>query len=132
MKKLSIIMMLLIILTAKSQDRPPSPLTFTFRANDTMRVNEHLKREFFPQKKFMLGSQWYGHPRMLQALNMNVQQGTQDGDGIIPNDSSATYKMYHIWVNKGPNQSRAFQYEPTLYIPYSERCKFITFDIIIY
>lgn len=131
MKKLSMLLMFVIILTAKSQDRPPSPLTFTYKVNGQTKTNEPLKRDYFKQEKFMLGTQWYGHPRMLQALNMNVQQGIQDGSGIIPNDSSATYKMYHIWDGRLYENALGFEYKPTLYIPESDRGKLVTFDIII-
>ncbi|MBX3044387.1 MAG: hypothetical protein KIT33_13240 [Candidatus Kapabacteria bacterium] len=131
MKKLifSVIMMLVIASVLKSQDRPSSPLTFSYRANDTLRVNEPLKREYFIQKEVILGTQWYGHPRMLKALKMQVQQGTQpDGAAlpILPNNDSSNYKMYHIWDSRKYDNALGFEYKPTLYISETDRGKLIT------
>lgn len=108
MKKLilSVIMMLIVTSVLKSQDRPPSPLTFTYRANDTMRVNEPLKREYFIQKEVILGTQWYGHPRMLKALKMDVNHGTPDDSYLIANTDTAIMK--YIWENKLPNKSKNY------------------------
>ena len=128
MKK-SLILMLVIFLSTliiNSQDRYPKPFKFNYKVESNQRTNAVLDTNDLIQTKFHLGTQWYGHPRMLQALKMTVNHGTQEGNGIIANPNSDTFKMKYIWENKLADHSRAYQYEPTLYIPYNKRGNFIT------
>ena len=128
MKK-SIILMLVIFLSTliiNSQDRYPKPFKFNYKVESNQRTNAVLDTNDLIQTKFHLGTQWYGHPRMLQALKMTVNHGTKEGSEIIANPNPDTFKMKYIWENKLADHSRAFQYEPTLLIPYTERGNFIT------
>lgn len=127
--KNTLTLMIILFLTTLiiiSQDRYPKPFKFNYKVESNQRTNAVLDTNDLIQTKFHLGTQWYGHPRMLQALNMTVNHGTQEGSGIIANPNSDTFKMKYIWENKLADHSRAFQYEPTLHIPYSERGNFIT------
>ncbi len=132
MKKsiITISFLVLCSICVYSQDNLPTPFIFNYRANDTLRVNETLKKEYFPQTKFMLGTQWYGHPRMLKALEMNENQGTwPDDTWRVIGNPYPDYKMYHIWEIKSPDYGQAFEFKPTLYIPESERGELIKSDL---
>jgi hypothetical protein len=127
MKKIILTIAMLITITTSgfSQDDYPKPFKFDYKVNGVQKTNEPFKREYIKQTKFHLGTQWYGHPIILKALKMDVNEGTQSGDDIIPNTDS-NYKMRYIFESKSFDNDRVFQYEPTLYIPLSDTGKLIT------
>ncbi len=123
MKNSILIVLLLIANSLFAQDNYPKPFKFNYKSKGTQYNDTSFERSNFVQDSIWLGSQWYAHPKMLNALRMQTNQGTwPDGNiNLIPNKT--TIPMYHIWETKTPDNARGFQYEPTLFIPLEQRGK---------
>lgn len=84
-----------------SQDTEPSPLRFNFIANGDSITNQPLSSDYFPQTKFMLGTQWGGHSRMLKALRMNSNHAWQPhfgwDDSTVVSPADPADSMKYIW-----------------------------------
>jgi hypothetical protein len=117
---LSLYIAAIIIINSNSlltQDYESPALRFTYKIGSTTYTNEPFMQSRFQQNSFIISTQWYGHPKILQALKFNAQQGCQPYGGlvVIPNPNP-NYKMYHIWDNRAFEFGRGFQYEPTITI----------------
>jgi hypothetical protein len=125
MKKI-ILVLILISNIAFAQDKYPQPFKFNYYNKGTLYNNHPLDGSLFTQDSFWLGTQWGGHPKMLKALKMNGNHGTLP-DNLYPAYLNSTgHKLQYIWENKVFDYARGFQFEPTLYIPDTNRGKLIT------
>ncbi|MFA5511699.1 MAG: hypothetical protein WC313_04545 [Candidatus Kapaibacterium sp.] len=109
--------------------RKPSPLRFNFIVNGDSLTNQTLSRDYFQQTKFMLGTQWGGHSRMLIALKMNSNHAWQPhfgwSDSTVVSPADPADSMKYIWYGSDHYNCRAFQFKPTLYIPEYKRGEFV-------
>ncbi len=126
-----VIIFLLAINIIIAQDHEVSKMKFNYQMNGNTYTNEPLHRDSLIPKNFVITTQWGGHPRMLNALKFNYNQGWApsygNGDSTYLPNNTETPKLTHIWNYRYEAEaSLGFIYEPTLYIPPNRRGEFIT------
>ncbi|HGJ66992.1 TPA: hypothetical protein ENS27_16660, partial [bacterium] len=122
MKKSILIIIALIITlsTIKAQDKEPSALYFKIpRSNGIYNSQFDVGDPEYKQTKIMTGWQWYNHPRLTTALDMNFAQGWQVNYKDLPANTTGK-EIKYIWqIGGNPNPmyySNSFTYKPTIRI----------------